>query len=546
MNKIFKTFTLSIALTFLIQDLSAQAKYWVRFTNKNGTPYSISNPSAFLTNKSIQRRTTYSIAVDQTDLPVTPSYVQQVESVAGVTVLYASKWINGVAIIATNTAALNVINSFSFVAGSAPVNRFRIVLPPVPGNDGAVQSGRSMATKTSSNYYGGSLLQAQQLGVDCIHSQGYRGQGMTIAVLDAGFYKADVNRAFDSLRNRSGILGTRDFVTGGNSVYEDDAHGAEVLSCMAALIPDTIVGSAPRANFWLLRTEDANTETPSEEYNWIRGAEFADSVGADIFTTSLGYTQFDNSIYDHTYATLNGKTAYMSIAATMAARKGVLVLNAAGNEGDNSWHYISVPADADSIITVGAIDGSSNMASFSSYGPTADGRIKPDLTARGLGSWVMDPYSMMPQGGSGTSFATPILAGAVACFWQAHPNLRNITIIDTLRKTASFRHAPDNHHGWGTPNMCLILSGIKEQSKNSFNFNVMPNPFKSSVKIQIPIEAEMQIRVQNVLGQTAKATSIKTSGNEFEYDLSDLNSGIYFISLSAPSLGTVTKKIIKE
>jgi hypothetical protein len=545
MNKIFKTFSLSIAFIFLIQDMGAQAKYWVRFTNKNGTPYTTSNPSAFLTNKSIQRRTTYSIAVDQTDLPVTPSYVQQVGSVGGVTVLYASKWINGVAIIVTNTAALNVINSFSFVAGSGPVNRYRINLPPSPVN-AAVQEGRSMSTKATGNYYGGSLTQVQQLGVDCIHSQGYRGQGMTIAVLDAGFYKANVNRAFDSLINRGGILGTRDFVTGGTSVYEDDAHGAEVLSCMAALIPDTIVGTAPRADFWLLRTEDVNSETPSEEYNWIRGAEFADSVGADIFTTSLGYTQFDNGAYDHTYATLNGKTANMSIAATMAARKGILVLNAAGNEGDNGWHYISVPADADSIITVGAIDASSNMASFSSYGPTADGRIKPDLTARGVGSWVLEPYSMMAQGGNGTSFATPILAGAVACFWQAHPGMRNVRVIDTLRKTASFRGAPDNHHGWGTPNMCLILSGINEHSKSSFNFNVMPNPFNSTVKIQAPVEGEIQIRIENILGQIVKSSSTKTSGNELEYDLSDLNPGVYFISLSAQSSGTVTKKIIKE
>ncbi len=223
---------------------------------------------------------------------------------------------------------------------------------------------------------------------NCLHNMGFRGQNAAIAVIDDGFSNAHINPVFDSLRLQGRLLGTRDFVMGDTMVFEDDAHGAMCLSTMAGLKPGTIIGSAPKASYWLLRSEDANTETPSEEYNWIRAAEFADSVGADVCTTSLGYTTFDNSSYNHTFATLDGKTANMSIAATMAARKGMLMFNAAGNGNGGSWPLIGIPADADSICTVGAVDSLSVITGFSSLGPTADGRIKPDLCAEGGKAYV--------------------------------------------------------------------------------------------------------------------------------------------------------------
>ncbi|MBA3664087.1 MAG: S8 family serine peptidase [Bacteroidetes bacterium] len=544
MNKKSSLIALTLIATLSTIQLSAQTKYWVKFKNKTGTPYSVSTPTAFLTAKSVQRRTTYNIPVDQTDLPVTPSYISQVDNVAGVTVLYASKWLNGVVIATTGTAGISAINSFSFVMSTGPVNRIKATIPTDEIMNQVSAQNKSVNTNTFN--YGGSYWQNKQLGVDCIHNQGFRGQGMTIAVLDDGFNNVDINQVFDSLRNRNGILGTRDFVVGGTSVYEDDQHGAMVLSCMAAIKPNMIMGSAPRADYWLLRTEDVNSETPSEEYNWVRGAEFADSVGADILTTSLGYTAFDNTSQSHTYADLNGKTSPMSIAATMAARKGMFVLNAAGNDGGNAWGKIGIPADADSICTVGAIDSLSNVAGFSSVGPTADGRIKPDLVSRGLSSCIAAPNGSI-QHGSGTSFATPILAGAVACFWQAHKTWNNMKILDTLRKTASNAANPDNQRGWGTPNMCAIPTGIKEQANNAFTFNFWPNPFNSEIVISTGFTTEKQLLAEfyNVTGTLVKTVSLAAGKQEYVLNLENVSAGIYFLKLSG-SQGFAVKKIVKN
>lgn len=463
MNKKSLAFFLLFGFFVFNLQLSAQVKYWVKLKDKNGTPYSIGNPGAFLTQKSVARRTTYNIPVDNSDLPVTPAYIAQIDNVPNVTVLYASKWLNGVVVsIPDKTLAINAlstINGFGFVADTSRVKKYRVdVKDPVnPNPSEDISFERAAETATTVYNYGGSYWQNKQLNVICLHEKGYRGQGMTIAVMDAGFSNVNTYAVFDSLRNNGGILGTRDFVSGAANAYFGSNHGTSVLSCMAGNKPGRTLGSSPLAQFWLLRTEDGASETISEEYNWVRGAEFADSVGADILTTSLGYTDFDIPSQTHTYATLNGRTAPMSIAANMAARKGLFVLNAAGNEGSSSWHYISVAADADSICTVGAIDSLYNVAAFSSVGPTADGRIKPDLVARGSGAWISDGiYDGYP--GNGTSFATPILAGAVACFWQANKSLSNMKVLDTLRKIASNPCFPDNSRGWGIPDLCFVPS----------------------------------------------------------------------------------------
>jgi len=536
-------------LGIISTNVKSQTKYWVKFKNKNGTPYTVSNPSAFLTAKSIQRRTTYSITVNQSDLPVTPSYISQVEAVPNVTVLYASKWINGVVVAVTNTAALSTINSFSFVASSAPVNRLKLSIPKI--EEPGIELNKAMAAPASTINFGGSYWQSNQLGVDCIHSQGYRGQGMTIAVLDAGFLNVNTNPVFDSLKNRGGILGTRDFVSGNTNVYDDDSHGASVLSCMAAIKPGVIMGTAPRADYWLLRTEDNASpnplnETPSEEYNWIRGAEFADSVGVDIITTSLGYSLFDNSSYNHSYSQLNGKTLNMSIAATMAARKGIFVLNSAGNEGANMWMYITVPADADSICTVGAIDSLSNVASFSSVGPTSDGRIKPDLVARGAGSYVSYSNGVCGQS-NGTSFSCPILAGAVACYWQKHISWNNMKVLDTLKKTASNAGSPNNQRGWGTPNMCGVIAGVKESASQPFNMSVAPNPFNSQIQLNFSNYTSFNTRLEiyDNLGKLVMAQNLENNRLHFETNLSTIPNGIYFLKISSDQ-GSVVKKIIKH
>ncbi len=468
MNK--KIFSLALVVYFSLcsVNLFSQFKYWVRLKDKTGTPYTISNPSAFLTSKSILRRTTYNIPVDASDLPVNPSYVSQIAGVTNVTVLFCSKWLNGVVISVPTRSqavtALATIKTFSFVLDTTKVKKYNPnIKEPVNTNPQTEVPFARTSSETSGGYnYGGSYWQNKQVNVTCLHDMGFRGQGITIGVMDAGFANVDTYNVFDSLRNRVGILGTRNFADGGTNVYLGSTHGTAVLSCMAGNKPGRTLGSAPLANFWLFRTEEGG-ETLSEEYNWVRAAEFGDSVGVDMFTTSLGYTDFDYPEMNHTYSTLTGRKAPMSIAANMAARKGIFVLNAAGNEGAGSWHYVSVPGDADSICTVGAIDSLELVPAFSSVGPTADGRIKPELVARGVGAWICDG-SFDGYPGNGTSFATPILAGAVACFWQAHRSYNNIQILDTLKKGANNHCSPNNSRGWGLPKMCPVKILIKSSA----------------------------------------------------------------------------------
>jgi serine protease AprX len=556
MNKKIVLISMLFSLAAGLNPVNGQAgkKYFVKFKDKNGTPYITSNASAFLAPKAINRRLTYNTPVDFTDLPCTPSYLIQTDNVPGVKFLYATKWLNGCVVLiydSVSQSAISGINALPFVNNTSLVNRYKLNLPETPSLEqlSGEKDGLRSAGPDSSKM-GGSYWQNKQLNVDCLHEKGYRGQGMTIAVMDVGFYNVNNNPMFDSLRNRGGILGTRDFVSGGNSVYEDPDHGTYVLSCMAAIKHGVIMGSAPMADYWLLRTEETSKETLSEEYNWIRAAEFADSLGADILTTSLGYTWFDNSSQSHTLQQLDGKTAPMSIAATMAARKGLFVLNAAGNEGGGAWQKIAVPADADSICTVGAIDSLGLVASFSSTGPTADGRIKPDLVARGVGSWVSNTAGTGAFPGNGTSFATPILAGAVACFWQAHPERNNIEVLQLLKASANNALSPNNSKGWGVPDVCNAapLSINDHQSEWQKALSVFPNPFHASLTVRMSATDTKIVvaELTDVLGRVVQTVKPADLGsNSLTIPTSQIPEGVYFVRLTTSS-GIVSKKIVKQ
>lgn len=543
-----------IASLFLPDTLYSQ-KYWVMFKNKNGTPYTTTSAGAYLSVKSIMRRSYQNIPIDVTDLPVTPSYVSQVDGVAGVTIVARSKWLNGVVISVTNTVALTTINTFSFVQSTNRVNKYKITFPVIEDNSNQV--GETERTKNPTAYnYGASLNQAQMIGADCMHNQGFRGQGITIAVMDAGFTDVQNFDIFDSLFMQNRMLGARDFVDGfgDTTVFTEHTHGAMVLSALAGIKSGSVIGTAPKASYWLLRTEDGGNENISEEYNWVRAAEFADSVGADITTTSLGYTTFDvgpPSLNNHTYASLNGKTAPMSIASTMAARKGMIVLNAAGNDGGGSWYYIGVPADADSIITVGSVGATGTKSGFSSHGPTADGRIKPDLCAQGGPAQVC----LFGSGcfmGNGTSFATPVLAGGVACLWQAKKFATNMQIINTLKATADSAANPNNRIGWGIPDLCAaqsnsLLSSVAYYEKDQ-NVKIYPNPFNNSITVSLgDVKNEkLSVNICNVLGQNLYSdTFINVNGPLQLNSVGDLTKGIYFISVSSSEIN-ITKKIVKQ
>ena len=351
-------------------------------------------------------------------MPVSKTYISAIRD-KNLKILNRTKWFNGVIVSTTDSSLIENIN-FSFVDSIIYFGKWEVINK---------QHNERIFSFHRKNNKGVSLNQIYMLWGDSLHDNGFKGENMIIAVLDAGFYNVDSLDCFSHLFDDGRILGTYDFVEQEKEVYNDDTHGMAVLSCMGADLQNGFIGTAPKANYFLLRTEDAYSENVIEEYNWICGAEFADSIGADVINSSLGYTTFDYSIQNYTYDDLDGKTAVSSIAATMASRKGIIVVNAVGNSGNGSWKYIGAPSDADSILSVGAVDENKEMASFSSYGPTSDGRVKPSVCAQGKNTEVINSQGNVINS-NGTSFASPVLAGLVTCLWQAHPTKSNMEIIN--------------------------------------------------------------------------------------------------------------------
>jgi subtilisin family serine protease len=451
-----KTITLlflpvALLVTLLAKPVAAQGtvrRHLVYFRDKANSPYSLNQPQAFLSARSLARRAKQSIAVLPRDLPVNPAYVAQVRGVAGAQVVYTSRWFNAV-VVSCDSAALRNIAALPAVRQSQTLSKNPKPFHRSPSAPVSVPLGRP-ATGTRAQY-GPAYKQDELIGAVAMHDAGFRGEGVQIAVFDAGFPGVDQIPALQPLFAEQRVLSTRNFVDGGRSVYLRNSHGTNCLSAIGASQDGFFIGTAPKASFHLCITEDVNSEHPVEEANWLAAAEYADSAGVDIISSSLGYSEFDEPTPSYTYANMDGRTAISTRAATIAARVGMLVVNAAGNEGNNAWHYITAPSDADSIMTVGAVDSLVRHAYFSSYGPTADGRIKPTLVSQGLASAVLNAAGNAFRG-SGTSYACPILAGMIAGLWQANPMLTAQQIILALRSTATQAAAPDNILGYGLPN----------------------------------------------------------------------------------------------
>lgn len=546
---------------FLTSDLVAQTpmKYWVQFTDKGNSTFTISNPSAYLSTRALQRRTNQVIPIDSLDLPVSPLYVAGVAT-TGVTVHAQSKWLNGVVIITSDTNALITIAGLPYVVGitfvglrTANVTEGRKfsdeTFSPVDGANQRTGDVHSMMLN-----YGTSFDQANQIGAVCLHNAGFTGAGMVIAVIDAGFRDVDIHPIFDSLHINGQILGTWDFVAGDTSVYEDNPHGAMVLSCIGGNIADTLVGTAPHASFWLLRSEEAATEYIVEEYLWSCAAEYADSVGADLINSSLGYTAFDDPAQNHVYGDMNGDIAPSTRAADFAASRGMVVVNSAGNSGQNPWFYIGAPADADSILAVGAVNAAGTIAGFSSHGPTADGDIKPDACARGENTVVVDLNGMI-QTGNGTSFASPVLCGAVACLWQAHPTMNNMTIVNTVRQAGSQFATPDSAYGFGIPDLCaanLFLSGSSFVPGSADQIvSISSNPFNSAFSFTFysAVEQNVTVRITDARGRLVTEELMYAASSTLNYytinQLDVLADGLYVLSVITED-AVMTKNIVKK
>ncbi len=550
----------SILILFCIINLQsiiiAQNKiYWVELKDKNSNSFSVENPSEFLSERAIERREKHSIKITQQDLPVSISYINSVKNI-GVVVKSKSKWFNAI-LIECDESKISSIQNLAFVksikeiknTSSISVDKFEI-----ENNFSSNFSETNYFDRTNVYNYGLSFNQANQIGVDCMHNNGYNGQGVVIAVLDAGFFNVNLLSAFDSLRMNNQLLGCRDFVTGDTLVYEDNQHGMMVLSTMVGNIPGRIVGTAPKAKYWLLRTEDAATETLQEEINWVVGAEFADSVGADVINSSLGYSYFDNPADDHTYADMNGNTTIITKAADWAASKGIFVCSSAGNSAGWPWYKITAPADADSILTVGAVDSTGFVTGFSSRGPTFDGRIKPNVAAKGYQSVIAAPWGDIQQG-NGTSFSSPITAGAVACLVQANPTKTNMELLYAIQQSANQATTPDTLIGYGIPNFCIannILTSISENSANNFNVKVFPNPFSNEFTLDYYSQKNEKIKLElyDICGRKIlEQDFVAHENNKNLFSLKSmeaLNSGIYFVKTTNSTGQSLNIKIIKK
>ena len=423
--------------------------YRVSLTDKDGSE-SLSKADRFLSEKSLERRRRQRLPLTESDRPVSPKYIKKIHKLAPV--VGQSRWLNTVLVRVTDTTVIDRIAELKFVS-----NTHRVWTQPdrseaMPERHNYTTTFAAKDT-IADNRYGKGFRQISVLGGDSLHAAGFRGQGMTIAVIDGGFRNADV---IPSIKNIN-IIGTHDFVCPPRpDIYLDTDHGTGVLSCMGLNLPNVFIGTAPEASFWLLRSEDGRTEQEIEEDYWAMAAEFADSVGVDVINTSLGYNKFDDKVTSHRYRDLDGKTAFISRAASLLADKGVVVVCSAGNSGDETWKLITPPADADNVITVGALNRQLENANFSSLGPSFDGRVKPDIMAIGNPSYLMYGDGEIIRA-NGTSFSSPIACGMVACLWQALPHLTARELIDVVRKAGDRYQYPDNVFGYGLPNFWHAL-----------------------------------------------------------------------------------------
>ncbi len=418
--------------------------YRLLLTDKHGTPYSLSHPEDYLSGKAIQRRNKQGLATDSTDLPHTPAYLRRINAVDGVKIVSKSKWNNTVVVRLVNENSLETLTALPFVKDAIKVftapDTIKASARLIVQNDLALRG-------SPDNHYGVAKENINMVNGRSLHEMGYKGRGITIAIFDGGFMNAD---RIPALRNVN-IKGTHDFVAfATDDIFKESEHGTKVLSTMATNLPGKFVGTAPEADFWLFRTEDTYTESLAEEDYWAAAAEYADSIGVDIISSSLGFQDFDDKSTSHTYAELDGDHALISRTASLLASKGIVHVNSAGNDGIGTWKKINFPADARNILAVGSVNMSRVNSSFSSVGPSQDGRVKPDIMALGSATAVINGRGVVSND-MGTSFAAPIISGLVACLWQSAPTKTALEVMDAIRKSADNYDTPNNIFGYGIP-----------------------------------------------------------------------------------------------
>jgi hypothetical protein len=524
---------------FLFFNLAVKAqfnRYLITFKNKAGSTFSLNNPAQYLSQRARDRRERYNIIIDSTDLPVNANYLEAVRLSGNVNILNVSKWLNQISIYTTDASAINTINNLSFVATAVPIaSRNSNISIDKFFHEKLNDTLLTQSNKPTSNTfnYGLSGGQIRIHNGQFLHDHGFRGEKMQLAVLDAGFYRYDILRTFDSIRINNQILGTWDFVDGEQSVAEDDSHGMHCLSTIAANIPGLFVGTAPKTSFYLFRTEDVFSEYPIEEHNLSVAAEMADSLGVDLCSISLGYTEFSNPSFNYTYNDMNGNTSISAKAVDLAAKKGMLMVVAAGNEGTSSWRYVSTPADADSCLAIAAVDTLGRIASFSSYGPSSDNRIKPNIAAVGRNAVVANSNTGLPSFGSGTSYACPNMAGITTCLWQAFQEASNMQIINTLQLSGNTYSNPNDRTGFGIPDVKKAFVLLQKQFSTR---EALFSQCKANIAIEIKTDSTMKIEVERKFPTDSIYTLITTFQQNGNYGLKQF---FYVDDLSGTDYGFV-------
>ena len=537
MKKIFLMFVI------LISYLSySQEDAWVYFRDKPNSQYYFSNPLQMLSQRALDRRITQNIPLDLLDIPIHQAYIDQISAISGITVKAKSKWLNCLHIRGSQVD-IQALSLLSFVDHVSFANRTLNVGGRFSNATTFNSVNKVLETQISYNY-GTSANQIQMLNGHLLHQQNYTGTGKIIAVLDAGFPGVDFAQPFQRLRDNNQILGGYNFVDRSSNFYSMNNHGTMVLSTMGGYTDNQLVGTAPDASYYLFVTEDTSSENPLEESLWVEAAEMADNLGADVINTSLGYFGYDNPNYSYTYTDMNGITAFSSRGANIAFSRGMIVVVSAGNTGNSANVHIVAPADALQVLTVGAVNSTRNYASFSSIGPSFDGRVKPDVMAQGLNAVISNPNGSIAVN-SGTSFSGPIIAGMVASFWQAFPTLTNAQIVQFIKESADHFTNPNPQYGYGIPNFQLALTNaLSSMQFHSDLISIYPNPVKEVVTFSIPtIGSSKEISIYNSLGQMVMNQS---SLNQIQnISLQSLESGIYFYKIAVAN-GTKIGKIIKE
>ena len=516
---------------------------WIYFADKENVEASINNPITILTQEALDRKASHSVVIDARDVPVNEAYVQAIKNSPGITYWAKSKWMNCVYVQGT-VNDLEALLDLPYVVDIEYADKdLNFPNPqPIPDKFRVLDQPQG---RTEYNY-GAAANQIEMISGDFLHLQDFTGEGMIVAVMDSGFPNFAGNPGFAHVVDNGRLLGTFDFYSRTTDVTGTGSHGVQTTSDIGGYLENQFAGTAPEASFYLFRTEYGPSENPREEAWWVEALERADSLGVDVVNTSLGYQAYDNANYDHSYEDLDGVTTFAARGANLAFEKGMVLVTSAGNQV-NSFGTVATPADAIGLLAVGAVNNLGNYVSWSSRGPTVDGRVKPDVMAKGLSAAVISSSGVVDFS-NGTSFSSPIIAGAVTCLWQAFPETTNAELMQVVRESAHLYNNPTDQMGYGIPNFEVAFNMLSGLAQNEYMLErfvaLAPNPVKDQLELSLPSHFnQVEMRVYNLLGQPI--TQMNLTAGQSTVDVSHWAKGAYLVEVKFPGGRTQSFKLIK-